>query len=277
MAAPTSGYQLNSGSNPFWRVPLTLGASSFTIDHWLYLDNNNNNRGLMGSNGETSTWNSAGLVIYIRSAAGGGYGFHCNGSVLRVGTPPVGQWTHVAWVHTGTQARVYENGVLVGQGAMPLPNHVVNHLHASWNGGTSESIHGQVARLRQWDRALTVAEIEHSRDNAYLGTPPGLLSEFTLDSGQLNESPSSLAQTTELLGNSSSTAVLSGQAVAGPSGDPVEYVQLIGTRSRGRVFVVKPDAEGNWTVTVPTGEYMVTYFAAGFSPETHGPYVAEAD
>ena len=36
-------------------------------------------------------------------------------------------------------------------------------------------------------------------------------------------------------------------------------------------------AGGDWEATVNSEEVGITYFAAGFSPETHGPYVAEAD
>ena len=37
-------------------------------------------------------------------------------------------------------------------------------------------------------------------------------------------------------------------------------------------------ASGDWETTIYSGEgFGITYFAAGFSPETHGPYVAEAD
>lgn len=35
-------------------------------------------------------------------------------------------------------------------------------------------------------------------------------------------------------------------------------------------------AGGDWEATVGSEEVGITYFAAGFSPETHGPYVAEA-
>ena len=47
--------------------------------------------------------------------------------------------------------------------------------------------------------------------------------------------------------------------------------------SDGRLFArVTPDAEGDWTASVPPGVYGITYLAADCQPVTHGPYTVSA-
>lgn len=59
------------------------------------------------------------------------------------------------------------------------------------------------------------------------------------------------------------------------TGEPAEEVAIHHWLSRELDQTVIPDAQGNWTATILPGNYSLTYFADGFKPVCHGPYLFE--
>lgn len=59
------------------------------------------------------------------------------------------------------------------------------------------------------------------------------------------------------------------------TGDPAEEVIIHHWLTRERYQTIIPDAQGNWTATIWPGNYSLTYFADGFKPVCHGPYLFE--
>lgn len=183
---PATGYSLRGGAEPrAWCIPDPLphdgsSYSPFTVEHWLYLNSNATNAGLLSVFPPGSAWNDTGINLYIRSEAGAGYAFTVSGSSERTGTPPLDKWVHVAWVWTGSQIEIWEDGVLLGSTGITNIPVTGDYWHAEYNEGQA-TIEGQVARLRFWSKALDQAEIQHARDNALPETQPGLVVQYDLD------------------------------------------------------------------------------------------------
>ena len=75
------------------------------------------------------------------------------------------------------------------------------------------------------------------------------------------------------------TLPLSGVATALQQGGiaPVQKVIVRDWLTHYHVAAVEPDLDGNWSVSVPPGQYDVTYIAPECAPVIHGPYeVVEA-
>lgn len=68
---------------------------------------------------------------------------------------------------------------------------------------------------------------------------------------------------------------ISGQAV-GPGGAPAELVSIRDWESKRTLANIVPEADGTWSVTLPNGEYDITYFKDGCAPICHGPYLIDA-
>lgn len=68
---------------------------------------------------------------------------------------------------------------------------------------------------------------------------------------------------------------ISGNATTA-EGLPADFVRIFSWPTSELVGVAVPDESGDWSHEVPlTGEYGLTYIAAGCQPITHGPYLIE--
>lgn len=69
---------------------------------------------------------------------------------------------------------------------------------------------------------------------------------------------------------------ISGNATTA-EGLPADFVRIFSWPTSELVGVAIPDESGDWSHEVPlTGDYGLTYIAAGCQPITHGPYYVEA-
>lgn len=57
------------------------------------------------------------------------------------------------------------------------------------------------------------------------------------------------------------------------TGAPAEYVALHFWGSKELQALITPNAQGDWEAVVWPGEYSLTYYATGFKPVCHGPYI----
>lgn len=188
MSNGLAGYSLKGSAQPWLCIPDPLpndgiAYKPFTIEHWLWLDDNSDNRGLLTSIPPGSAWNEGGLNLYIRSEAGAGYSFAANGVTLRKGTPPIGQWVHVAWIYTGAKFEVFQNGLSVGNVSVSSIPVKSSYLHSKFNISDEPAIWGRVARLRFWDRALVAAEVAAAKDGLYDAREPGLIVQYEFNDG----------------------------------------------------------------------------------------------
>lgn len=51
-----------------------------------------------------------------------------------------------------------------------------------------------------------------------------------------------------------------------------DAVVILNASTKRLVDIVTPDSNGDWTYSVPEGDYYVAYFAAGCAPRIEGPY-----
>ena len=210
MSAPTTGYNVSSGPLPGMRIPNPLPlqangqARPFTVEHWYYLHELPSNAGLLGTLIPGQAFNTVGINLYFRTQAGQGLRLGIAGSDIRIGNAVIGEWTHIAWVFTGTQGEVWHNGSMVGSGNISNSNlhGSAPFWHAQFN-SSSPIANCDIARLRFWDKALTGAEIQVAMNAVHLpmGTP-GLMAEYQFDTGNATELPSTYNAPAQLLGNS---------------------------------------------------------------------------
>lgn len=74
-----------------------------------------------------------------------------------------------------------------------------------------------------------------------------------------------------------STAAISvGNTVSVAGNGPGDYVAIIDATTKELVRLADPDVDGNWTASVPAGEYYALYFGDGCQPICHGPYTLTA-
>lgn len=237
MSAPTTGYNVSSGPSPFMRIPNPLPlqadgqARPFTVEHWYYLHELPSNAGLLGTLIPGELFSTVGINLYFRAQAGQGLRLGIAGSDIRIGDAVIGEWTHIAWVFTGTQGEIWHNGSLVGSGNISNSN-----LHGSapfWHSqytivewGASNC---EIARLRFWDKALTGAEIQVAMNAVHLpmGTP-GLMAEYQFDTGNATELPSTYNAPAQLLGNSEQAPRSVSGVITDHNGQPAQRdVRLI--------------------------------------------------
>ncbi|NKN34224.1 LamG domain-containing protein [Marichromatium bheemlicum] len=259
MSAPTSGYNVSSGPVPGMRIPNPLPldneghARPFTVEHWYRLHALPSNAGVLGTLIPGERFDAVGINLYFRAAAGVGLRLGIGASDIRVGTPVIGAWTHLAWVYDGALAETWQDGVLVGSGAVTNMDlrAAAPFWHAQFNGSEPRA-DCEIARLRFWDRALTGPEITAARQAEYLpfGTP-GLLAEYQLDTQHPLEPPSVHAVPAQLLGNTEQTATSVSGIITDQQGAPAARTVRLYHRQSGALL-----AETRSSAT--DGAYLLT-------------------
>lgn len=181
-----------------------------------------------------------------------GFHFGLNGSHLRGGNHVTGAWTHLAWVFTGTQAQVWQNGAMVASG--DIGNGTLAGSSSFWHSVFDSTVVGadcRIARLRFWDRALSGADISASMNAVVLplGTAD-LLAEYRLDSGHSVE-VASVAPMAQLLGNASTLRTVAG-TVLDDAGGPAQRTVRVYSRLTGQlVGQTNSSSGGGYTAQFP--------------------------
>ncbi|NPD84543.1 T9SS type A sorting domain-containing protein [Lentimicrobium sp. L6] len=95
-------------------------------------------------------------------------------------------WYHVAGVYTGTQVKVYINGVLIGAedaiGSLTPGEGVVVNIgeNPTWTG---RYFNGMIDEVRIWEVARTDAEIQASMSTELTGSEAGLVAYYPMNEG----------------------------------------------------------------------------------------------
>lgn len=66
--------------------------------------------------------------------------------------------------------------------------------------------------------------------------------------------------------------VISGQAL-GQSGQPANLISFRDWETKRVRYNLVPESDGTWSVTLPNGQWDITYFVDGCAPVCHGPYL----
>lgn len=183
------GYALNlDGVNDHVTVPSGVWFDGdFTVEAWVYPRNfNNQERVLDFGNGAQadniamglSSMNSGRPFIDIfRGASAQG--------VVATNPLPSATWSHVAYVLSGTSARIYVNGVEVASGTVHVPRAVArtsNFIGASnWSGdGHTDAMLDDV---RIWSTARTPEQVRAGMTSRFGTGEPGLRLSYRFDEG----------------------------------------------------------------------------------------------
>lgn len=94
---------------------------------------------------------------------------------------PLNQWVHLAATFDGTVARMYMDGVLVGQGPFNGPNQTIVRTNAfvgrsNWGDPLADA---DIDNLRIWNRSLSVGEVQEAADAVFPAGTSGLRAQFT--------------------------------------------------------------------------------------------------
>lgn len=84
-----------------------------------------------------------------------------------------------------------------------------------------------------------------------------------------------LPDTEHQLWSNAALGTLTGN-VTTSAGVEADEVAIVRWRLKDLVTIVEPEPDGDWTVSVPPGDYGIAYFAAGCQPVIHGPYTVTA-
>jgi hypothetical protein len=109
-----------------------------------------------------------------------------NGAVTMVqaATPlPLNRWVHLAVTCDGSFARIYYDGVVVGQGALIAPTQTVvrNLAYVGRSNWPDDLANADIDNLRIWNRSLNTAEVVEASGREYPAGTTGLRAQFTFN------------------------------------------------------------------------------------------------
>jgi hypothetical protein len=103
------------------------------------------------------------------------------GGVVSTIPLPLNQWVHLAATFDGSVARMYFDGVLVGQNSAGGPNQTIIRTNAfvgriNWD---DPLVDAEIDNLRIWNRSLSQGEVQSSANFVYPSGTSGLRAQFT--------------------------------------------------------------------------------------------------
>ncbi|MBN1506708.1 MAG: discoidin domain-containing protein, partial [Sedimentisphaerales bacterium] len=157
---PAKGY-VNCGT---WNPSSATGRLSVAL--WVrYEGTNANYQGVVAKRDNWDPAASPPMMWYIECSQGTGAMSLATRDTYPAGagTPPTGQWAHVAFTFDGTTVRSYMNGTEVGSGAFAFgPKTDAAIFIGCDNGGGYNGFNGAIDDVRIYDNALTPDEVRAS-------------------------------------------------------------------------------------------------------------------
>lgn len=178
---PTRGMAFD-GTNDFINTTLdelSPGNPVHTIELWMYIDALPSSRSWPLNFGHYNTGShhwllEAGGDLVLGKFAGG---------QMRVPFP-VGEWTHVATVHNGSNYKAYFNGVLVGEVNVSFGTGNNNfYLGRRWTTGSERYFDGKMDDVRVWDVPRSQQQIQENMNRELMGTESNLVLYYNFNEG----------------------------------------------------------------------------------------------
>lgn len=229
-------------------------SGDFTIEFWCYLNNTGSAQTLISQG-------VSGDAFYVSVGSSGmislGDDWLVSGAQL-----PFLQWVHVAIVKSGTNGKLYINGVLFTStsGFSAASGGAFTRLGVQTD-GTSEFANVFLDELRIWNVERTVAEIQAMKNCQMNASLSALTANYHFDNGIADGNNSSPAQIT-LSGQTGSPAndgTLSGFGLTGTNSNWVSFASIASGNSCS-LFFADTDADGFgdplnsiWAATTPSG------------------------
>ena len=121
-------------------------------------------------------------------------GANTRNRIQKAGLVGSNRWFHVAVVLTGTGAKLYYNGALVGTNDAPAPPKAIDPTEnalgrniANNNNNSLSFFRGQLDEVRLWSVARTAEQIRENLFTSLTGKEPGLAGYWNFDEGNAND------------------------------------------------------------------------------------------
>lgn len=216
---------------------LQSGSSAFTVELWAYVAAHKNYTCLINTQSGDNNTNG-----YFWGIEGTGKLFIYTSSFAYTGalTVPTGSWVHLAMVRSGNTVSFFVGGTKESGSWSTSASFTGSPLKVggiSWS--TGQSLNGYLQDVR-----YTLGVARYTADY----TPPGRLA--------LVYTPVTVSGNVTVFGNGGA-----------------EQVVIRDVPTRQLITTATPDeTTGDWTATVPPGDYDISYFAPDCQPICHGPY-----
>ncbi|MFM7016252.1 MAG: LamG-like jellyroll fold domain-containing protein [Bacteroidota bacterium] len=165
-------------------------------------------------------------------------------------------WVHVAWVKSGTNYKVYKNGVQIASRNAPatvlLPNanFTIGKLDNYFNGTLDE--------VRIWNTARSTQEITDNMSTSLTGNEPGLKAYYTFNQGAPGGINSSISTISNLSSTANLNATLTNFTKSGSSSNLVDGFRVLITSQPSMPPAVCLNANAN-TISVTAYGSGLTY------------------
>jgi len=120
-----SGSMYFDGSGDYLKFPqfntpqLAMGSADWTVECWLY-PLASSQAIIFGGQSDNATAAGSAYGLFVNTATTSDVYYNgANGLGTTTPYAPVGQWTHIAWVRSGTSLKMYTNGVQTGSSTLP--------------------------------------------------------------------------------------------------------------------------------------------------------------
>lgn len=189
-ASPTIGLQftgasasyLNCGENSAFAV------SEFSVEAWVYYEKDNGSRYIISNEGHSSELGEHGFSlrtsddskIDLTVGVPGGWP-----SVKSTTTVTLDTWMHVAATYSGTELKMYVNGVEEASTTLDKPMTVSNLALSIGEGSMwkDRRFTGKISDVRLWNVVRNQTDIAASMSTSLTGTEDGLVANWKMDEG----------------------------------------------------------------------------------------------
>jgi hypothetical protein len=190
-AAPTKGLQFTGASSSYidGGMHSAFSPAQFTIEVWAYYENTSggylvSTEGWDGTNGAQGfSVRTSGARLELSLGADGSWP-----SIQSVSDLPLNQWVHVAATYSGTEIKLFLNGVEDGSTTITTPMVTSNHNLSIGEGSMwkDRRFTGKMSDLRFWNIVRSQEEILSSMSNSLTGTEDGLVANWKMNEGSGN-------------------------------------------------------------------------------------------
>lgn len=187
-ATPMKGLQFTGASASYINVGQNsaFAPTEFTIEAWAYYETTSggyliSNEGWDGTNGAQGfSIRTSGTKVELALGSNANWP-----SLKSTADIALNTWMHIAVTYSGTEIKMYINGVLDATGAAATPMVASNQSLSIGEGSMwkDRRFTGKMSDLRLWSVVRTGSEIAASMNSALAGTESGLIANWKMNEG----------------------------------------------------------------------------------------------
>lgn len=163
----------------------TTFSSNFSVEAWINTSTLNTSINAIISN-QSAGGSNPGFSLFANSFGSSNRRLLFEGSNQNIqtanGALPASGWVHVAAVKNGATVTLYINGVASASGSFVYST-TSNSLKIGTFGDNNFPFKGGIDNVRIWNKALTITEVNTSKNNSIFGNHPNLLANYEFNQG----------------------------------------------------------------------------------------------